>query len=105
MPSCPYFLGVPYSHGIHSQEVVLKLHARGLTVLVGAAALATAALSVTPAQASPTKSTGVRNPYSPAYGHSYRHGAIPTRELNTKMKGWAKQHANAAATGAKTLSY
>jgi hypothetical protein len=84
----------------------LKLHSRGLTALVGTAALTVAALSVPPAQASPTKLTGVRNPYSPAYQHSYRHGVVPTREQNTKMKGWAKQHAAAAAaTGAETLSY
>jgi Putative Ig domain len=50
-------------------------------------------------------SGGVRNPYSPAYKHDYRHGAFPTRETNTKMKGWEKLHTNAAATGTRTLSY
>src|SRR5690242_11537650 len=44
-----------------------------------------------------------QNPYDPATGHPYRHGAVPTQELNTKMKAW--QHANFAATGPKTLSY
>src|SRR3954452_16507129 len=43
------------------------------------------------------------NPYAPAHGHPYRHGAVPTQETNTKMK--ARQHANLAATGPKTLSY
>jgi hypothetical protein len=44
-----------------------------------------------------------QNPYDPQTGHPYRHGAVPTQELNTKMKAW--QHANFAATGPKTLSY
>ena len=89
----------------------MKLHARGLTVLVGAAALTTAVLSVAPAHAAATrshaaKSNGVRNPYSPAYSHSYRHGVIPTRSVNAKMKTWSKQHAaTTAATGPETLSY
>jgi hypothetical protein len=44
-----------------------------------------------------------QNPYAPSTGHPYRHGAVPTQELNTKMKAWQK--ANMAATGPKTLSY
>jgi serine protease len=48
----------------------------------------------------------VRNPYSPAYGHNYRHGAIPTIAVNNKMKAWAKSQSHAAAaTGSETLSY
>jgi serine protease len=43
------------------------------------------------------------NPYAPSTGHHYRHGAIPTREMNTKMKAW--NHANINATGPETLSY
>ena len=81
----------------------MKLHARGLTVLVGTAALAVGALS---APASAASADGVRNPYSPAAGHSYRHGVIPTRATNAKMKAWSKQHPSpAAATGTRTLSY
>ena len=49
----------------------------------------------------------VRNPYSPAYDHPYRHGVIPTRELGEKMKAW--EEANRArvgfATSANTLFY
>ena len=45
---------------------------------------------------------GVQNPYSPAYGHEYRHGAFPTRETNDKMKAW--EHAHAAAFAAPTAS-
>ncbi len=46
---------------------------------------------------------GKRDPYAPAYGHPYRHGAVPTRETNSRMKAW--QHANYAATGPRTLSF
>ncbi|HEV7165425.1 MAG TPA: Ig-like domain-containing protein [Gammaproteobacteria bacterium] len=48
----------------------------------------------------------VRNPYSPAYGHPYRHGVIPHRAVHEKMKQWEKANATkAAATGTETLSY
>src|SRR5690242_2996517 len=49
----------------------------------------------------------VNNPYSPAYGHHYRHGVIPTRAVHKKMKDWEAKHAALApaATGASTLSY
>ena len=83
----------------------MNLSVRGLTVLAGAAALSVATLSAAPALAAPHAATGVRNPYSPAYGHSYRHGAIPTRAVNAKMKSWAAGHSAAAATGSETLSY
>jgi Putative Ig domain len=82
----------------------LKLHTRGLTVLIGTSAVMAAALSA-PASAGAASTGGVRNPYSPAYGHSYRHGVLPTRELNTKMLGWEKLHNNAVSTSARTLAY
>jgi serine protease len=28
------------------------------------------------------------NPYAPAYGHAYRHGAVPTREAAQQMRAW-----------------
>jgi len=28
------------------------------------------------------------NPYAPAYGHPYRHGAVPTREAAQQMRDW-----------------
>ncbi|MFC5527408.1 pre-peptidase C-terminal domain-containing protein [Rhodanobacter ginsengisoli] len=48
-----------------------------------------------------------QNPYAPAYGHAYRHGAVPTREAHGRMKQYQSLHAasTAAATGSKTLSY
>ncbi len=47
------------------------------------------------------------NPYAPAYGHSYRHGAIPTREVHQKMKHYRDTHASTAttATSSNTLTY
>src|SRR5215470_13286021 len=71
--------------------------------------------------------TDAINPYSPRYGHPYRHGVHPTRETHEKMKAWeaanrgaerpgeaqrrekrsggATQPAIAAATGPETLSF
>ncbi len=50
------------------------------------------------------------NPYAPAYGHPYRHGAFPTRGAAIRMKQYQALHAftsygAAAATGTKTLSF
>ena len=46
------------------------------------------------------------NPYSPAYGHSYRHGVVPTREAWEHMKEYAAQHATpGGGAGSKTLVY
>src|ERR1700730_18455417 len=49
------------------------------------------------------------NPYAPAYGHAYRHGAVPTREALQRMREWEAAQQQAAVTlpvlGLKTLSY
>jgi len=48
------------------------------------------------------------NPYSPANGHAYRHGVLPTRDVLNKMNHWKAQNtpaAQTAATGIETLSY
>jgi serine protease len=43
------------------------------------------------------------NPYSPAYDHPWRHGVMPTRETNEKMKAWENSHsATFAAPTAST---
>jgi hypothetical protein len=82
--------------------------------LAAAAAGAAAALALgtalgapaaTASPASPDTAGGVSNPYSPAYGHSYRHGAVPTRELNTQMHRWEAQTKGAKPTSSKMLSY
>jgi len=46
------------------------------------------------------------NPYAPANGHAYRHGAIPTISVQKKMKAWENAHRNSVtATGTNTLYY
>ncbi|HET8843312.1 MAG TPA: hypothetical protein VFN35_17750 [Ktedonobacteraceae bacterium] len=48
----------------------------------------------------------VTNPYSPAYQHSYRHGAVPTIEQLGKMNGYQQAQANVIpAASANTLAY
>ncbi|MGI5507784.1 putative Ig domain-containing protein [Streptomyces sp. CA-106131] len=64
-------------------------------------------LAVAPqAVASQASSGSVANPYSPAYQHPYRHGALPTLQQHAKMKAWAASQKSASvATGPQTLSY
>jgi len=75
--------------------------------MVGAAGLAAIALTGIASSASASSATSlnsaVANPYSPATGHSYRHGVIPTIGQQAKMKSFAAAHP--AATGSETLSY
>ena len=89
---------------------------RGVTrvALVGAASLtlATGVLLATPSHAAAASSVqqggtpSVANPYSPEYGHAYRHGVVPTIQQNNRMKDWAASQATPdAATGPETLSY
>ncbi len=42
------------------------------------------------------------NPYSPAYDNPHRHGVVPTRETNEKMKAW--EHSQSARFAAPTAS-
>src|SRR5579859_6496697 len=49
-----------------------------------------------------------QNPYAPAYGHSYRHGAIPTIDTLKQMRAWEATHNtgnSVQATNSPTLSY
>jgi putative Ig domain-containing protein len=85
----------------------VRVGRRELCVLatVGAATFAVLSATATAAPAS-HGANPVKNPYSPANGHSYRHGVTPTIAVNNKMKAWAKAHPNATtATGPETLSY
>src|SRR3954447_1859819 len=36
--------------------------------------------------------SGSANPYAPDYQHSYRHGAVPTRDAQVKMNSYAAAH-------------
>jgi hypothetical protein len=77
---------------------------RGFGILAAVSAAATVAALAVPATARPAP--GELNPYSPANGHSYRHGVLPTIAVQHKMQAWAKAHANSVqATGPQTLSY
>jgi serine protease len=85
-------------------------HQRGHKLLTGLASLTLITGGVLAAAQSPAtaaSSAPQANPYSPQYQHPYRHGAVPTRAQNAKMKAWAKTHAAtlATATGPETLSY
>jgi serine protease len=65
------------------------------------------AASGAPASAAPavTQAAGPVNPVSPAYGHSYRHGVVPTRATAQKMANWALAHPNVPAASANNLTY
>ena len=80
---------------------------RRLATIAGGGGLIVGALAaqIVPAAAASQSSSGVSNPYSPAYGHSYRHGAVPTRAQNNKMKAYAATHNAATATGPETLAF
>src|SRR5215470_12512786 len=46
------------------------------------------------------------NPYSPAVGHSYRHGVVPTIGRERLMRLWASRHPlSASRTNLLNLSY
>ncbi|MDE2307645.1 MAG: hypothetical protein KGJ97_05060, partial [Xanthomonadaceae bacterium] len=69
-----------------------------ISLTAGAAALASGGSEFVPQ---------TQNPYSPAYGHAYRHGAVPTREAQHLMNQYAALHTAGGKTGgsSKTLSY
>jgi hypothetical protein len=74
----------------------------------GLAAVATAATaSAAPASAAAPAShvPAAANPDSPAYGHSYRHGVVPTRATAQKMRAYANAHPSVAAASANDLNY
>jgi serine protease len=54
-------------------------------IAASSVALVAAGLVTGPAQAASAKPA---DPYSPAYQHSYRHGAVPSQETSAKMKQW-----------------
>jgi serine protease len=81
--------------------------AAGVAIMAASSAAATNAV---PAQGAATPAAAgnrTLNPYSPAYGHSYRHGVFPTKEAHARMKQYQALQATttAAATGTETLSY
>ncbi len=71
---------------------------RRAAVTVAAIALAGAGL------AAPAAAATSANPYSPAYGHSYRHGVTPTTETQAKMHSYRITHPASHKAGAN-LTY
>jgi hypothetical protein len=68
------------------------------------AALAGAQAATGRSPAAPAGSPAVTNPYSPAYHHPYRHGAVPSIPQLAKMRQWARRHGIHAAS-ASNLNY
>jgi serine protease len=62
--------------------------------MVATAAPATASTATTPAAST--------NPYAPNYQHSYRHGAVPTRDTLAKMNSYSASHPNAVTPNDST---
>ena len=84
--------------------MTLHTRSRRSGAILGVASLA--ALAVTGIVQAGSADAATGNPYSPAAGHSYRHGVIPTIGTQAKMNAYAKAHpATITATGPQTLSY
>ncbi|HVB43817.1 MAG TPA: Ig domain-containing protein [Streptosporangiaceae bacterium] len=90
----------------------LPAPARRWTTRAGTAVIAAAVISAglqfsAGAMAAPARSgQPTANPYSPAYNHSYRHGAVPTRGALANMRAWAKAHPGATpAASTANLNY
>ncbi|MEU4303621.1 putative Ig domain-containing protein [Kitasatospora aureofaciens] len=96
-------MGVPRSRA--SRRLALAAVA---SLSLVTAALTTGGAAQAADQPVSSQSGTVTNPYSPAYQHPYRHGAMPTIAQNEKIKQWAATHqenSTDAATGPQTLSY
>jgi serine protease len=82
---------------------------RGSTAAFAAVALVTGMqAAVAGAQAATAANPAVRNPYSPAYHHSYRHGVIPSIPQLKKMRAWSRSHPGSPsihAASANDLNY
>ena len=90
-------------HRVKNRTIAIA--AAAITLVAGASAIAVAS----PPGSGPTAAataTSQANPYDPATGHAYRHGAIPTVARTSQMKAWAAgHHGGKKATGDETLSY
>jgi serine protease len=78
------------------------------SMLISAAVAALLGLSAMAAlaQSGSDKDKQTLNPYSPANGHPYRHGAVPTQETWRKMQAYASKHAaGAGGAAAEQLAY
>ena len=84
----------------------IRAGAAAVTAVVGAAGLTGAAVAqAVPPGNSVAASPPSANPYSPAAGHGYRHGALPTIGQLRRMNQWAASHAVSPAASRLNLSY
>jgi hypothetical protein len=84
--------------------MTLNIRSRRTGAIIGVASLA--ALAVTGIVTAGSAAAATGNPYSPANGHAYRHGVVPTIGTQAKMNSYAKAHPSTiTATGPQTLSY
>ncbi len=88
------------------QKRVIQLFTLSVFLLAIAAIRPLMNVSAATASQNNTARASVTNPYSPAYQHSYRHGAVPTINQLNKMKSYQHSHVSSpTATSANTLSY
>ncbi len=91
-----------------SRTLVLRMACRAGTA-ASAVVLATAGVGGAVAASASLRPAGAgagtgSNPYAPAAGHPYRHGALPTRPAQRAMTRWTSQHP-VPAVSRKNLSY
>lgn len=79
------------------------LLAAGLTGVAGAQRIARSSAGA--GSATHPSTGGSANPYSPAAGHSYRHGVLPTTGRLHLMRQWASKQAAVPAASRMNLSY
>ncbi len=84
-------------------RVALRAGVAASAVVLAAAGTAAVAASTSHPGGGPGSGSGA-NPYSPAAGHAYRHGVLPTRARQRTMTRWASQHP-APAASQDNLSY
>src|SRR5438477_2909298 len=72
---------------------------------IGLAAVSALALGAGGLVAANSADAATVNPYSPAYQHPYRHGAVPTRETAANMDRFRVSHPQAPAAGSGPLHY
>jgi hypothetical protein len=86
---------------------IRRLAAHGGAAIFTAVAIVTGTqAAASGVQASVTVPPTVRNPYSPAYQHAYRHGVIPTISRLHQMRQWAHAHPGIVpAVSANDLNY
>ena len=93
-----------------ARTLVVRWAIRAGTATVTAVIAAAGLTGTAVAQAATPPANGAArptaaNPASPAAGHSYRHGVLPTIGQQRRMNRWATRHAISPAASALNLSY